>query len=301
MSDFENFRKGIFNGRVLLQQSGEIGGHRHVFVKLQGGNKNELVHPTFGCRLMNPFKGNAKFFAGDLVEYRIDGTGYILKTYEVADDVAAAATTVNIVRDGYRHIPFVGDVLMVAPDTLSGTGKAVTVTAVSATTATIGTTANVPVWQLTISAALGAITKGAILVEAVEAGNDKAMLVTNPNMLLPWDLDCIFDPASTGVAGDDDYEKAKYLFTPILEGVCYLSKMSPMPDCVKKLNGSRVTGWFVMNALAVNGDDSASMANFYTKSAADAKFAEKATTLAGYGITDAYTKTEADAAFEPKA
>lgn len=291
MSDFENFRKGIFNGRVLLQQSGEIGGHRHVFVKLQGGNKNELVHPTFGCRLMNPFKGNAKFFAGDLVEYRIDGTGYILKTYEVAADVLAAATTVYILRDGYRHIPFVGDVLMVAPDTLSGTGKAVTVTAVNATTTTVGTTANVPVWELTISAALGAMSKGAILVEAVEAGNDKAMLVTNPNMLLPWDLDCIFDPASTGVAGDDDYEKAKYLFTPILEGVCYLSKMSPLPDCVKKLNGSRVTGWFVMNALATNGDDSIALTNFYTKSAADAKFAEKATTLAGYGITDASINT----------
>ena len=297
--DIKNFRKGIYNGRVLLQQSGEIGGLRQVFVKLQG-SKNELVFPTFGCRLMNPFKGHAKFFAGDLVEYRMDGTGFILKTYEVADDVANNATTVYIVRNGYRHIPFVGDVLMVAPDALGGTGKAVTVSAVTATTATIGGH-SVDVWQLTISANFGAaVSKGAILVEAVEAGASKAMLVSNPNMFLPWDLECIFDPAATGVSGDDDYEKAKYMFSPIIEAVAYIHKMSPLPECVKALNGSRVTGWFALNALQGNGA-SAAMTNFYTKSAADAKFAEKADSLEGYGITDAYTKDAADEKFAEKA
>ncbi len=34
--------------------------------------------------------------------------------------------------------------------------------------------------------------------------------------------------------------------------------------------------------------------NVYTKTAADNKFAEQSTTLAGYGITNAYTKTEVD-------
>ena len=38
----------------------------------------------------------------------------------------------------------------------------------------------------------------------------------------------------------------------------------------------------------------ANVADVYSKSAADEKFAQKATTLAGYGITDAYTKTEVD-------
>ena len=165
--DIQNNRQGIYNGRVLVQQEGKIGGHRQVFVKLQGGAKNELVFPPLGCRLLNPFKGYGKFFAGDLVEYRFgsdNGTGLILKTYEVADAVANNATTVLIVRNGYRHIPFVGDILMVEPSALGGTGKAVTVTAVSATTATIGGVST-DVWSLTISATLGAIQKGKILVE----------------------------------------------------------------------------------------------------------------------------------------
>lgn len=316
--DLKNQRQGIYNGRVLVQQEAKVGGHRQVFVKLQGGAKNELVFPPLGCRLLNPFKGYAKFFAGDLVEYKADGTGYILKTYEVAE--ATDSTTVKIVRNGYRHIPFVGDILMVAPSELSGTGKAVTVTAVSATTATIGGK-SVDIWSLTTSAALGEVAKGAILVEAKASGNGKEMLVQNPNMVLPWDMDCIYDPASTAHQGDEsqdtDFENARYLFDPIIEAVMYKSKMSPLPACVEAVNGSRVDGWFVMNALANVSNEGSALANFYTKSeadekfsekddvyakdAADEKFAEKATTLAGYGITDAYTKDEADAAFEPKA
>ena len=38
----------------------------------------------------------------------------------------------------------------------------------------------------------------------------------------------------------------------------------------------------------------ANAADVYTKTAADNKFAEQSTTLAGYGITNAYTKTEVD-------
>ena len=58
---------GVFLGRTLVQQHGEIGGARSVFVKLQG-NKNELVFPTFGGQIKNPFKGQAKLYAGDLCE-----------------------------------------------------------------------------------------------------------------------------------------------------------------------------------------------------------------------------------------
>ncbi|MDO4952719.1 MAG: hypothetical protein Q4E34_02700, partial [Synergistaceae bacterium] len=43
------------------------------------------------------------------------------------------------------------------------------------------------------------------------------------------------------------------------------------------------------------------IADAYTKTVADAKFAGNATTLSGYGIADAYTKTAADAKFAGKA
>lgn len=45
----------------------------------------------------------------------------------------------------------------------------------------------------------------------------------------------------------------------------------------------------------------AKIGDAYTKAEADNKFAEKATTLAGYGIQDAYTKTEVDSKVDVKA
>ena len=65
---------GYFRGRVLVQKSGSIGGYKSVFVKLKELH-NELVYPTFGGIIMNPFKGRAKFFAGDLLEFRTNDKG----------------------------------------------------------------------------------------------------------------------------------------------------------------------------------------------------------------------------------
>lgn len=246
MADFYQqkvLNSGSFLGTTLIQAHGEIGGHRYVFVKWQGSSKNSLVFPTTGGILKNPFKGNAKIFAGDLVEFNpgLDDKGAtvkILKTYEVAKDVAEADTTVLIVRNGYRHIPFVGDNIMVAPDTLDGTGTAVTVTAVEKTA-----DSGVDVWKLTISAALGTVKKGTVLIEAAETGADKKPMVTNPNAYAPSDYDCLYDPAS----GDDDFEGARYMFTPCIaneDTKLYTNRMSPLPQAVKALNKSRVDGWF---------------------------------------------------------
>lgn len=220
--------KGVNHGRTLLQQSSNFGGRRYVFVIQGGGGKNNLVNPTTGCRLMNPFRGAAKAFAGDLVEFRLEGVGYILKTYEVE---SVSGNTVNIVRSGYRHIPFVGDKLGVAPTELDGDMTSATITAVNETK--VG---DVKVWSCTFDSALEA-EKGDILVEA---GEDDKMLVKNPNMVLPYDLDFLFIPSMS----NDDYENARYLFDPVFSEVAFTNRMSPIPPCVMKLNRSRVVGWF---------------------------------------------------------
>lgn len=202
-----------------------------------------MIFPTSGGRVVNPFKGNAKIFAGDLVEFNpgLDDTGAtvkLLKTYEVAKAVAEADTTVSIVRDGYKHVPFVGDNLMVAPDTLDGTGTAVTVTAVEKTIE-----AGSEVWNLTLSGALGAIEKGTVLVEAAEAGTGKKAMVTSPNAYAQCDYDFLYAPS----ASDDDFEGAKYMLTPCIaneDTKLYIDRMSPLPPAVKALNRSRVSGWF---------------------------------------------------------
>lgn len=243
MSDFYQNRAvytGSNIGGTLIQAKGSVGGYRHVFVKLQNSNKSEQTFPTTGGILANPFKGRAKIFAGDLFEFDPGITGdkgatvKLLKTYELAAD--ASSTTVLLVRDGFHHIPFVGDTIMVAPATISGTGSPVTVTAVESTTdATAG-----EVWKLTTSAAVTG-SKGAVLVEA-DATTKKAV-VTNPNAVALCDYDFLYNPA----ASDVDFDGARYLMNPGLGSECgymYEAKMSPLPACVKALNTSKVDGWF---------------------------------------------------------
>lgn len=229
---------GVFRGRKLVQTSGEIGGARSVFVKVQG-IKNELVYPTYGGKIMNPPKGYGfKFYAGDLFEFRTDEDGvnpelYLLKTYLVE---SVNDTVVNIVNDGYSHKPFVGDVIGVAPDAIGGAVTAVTITKVEA--AKVGST---KVWACTTSAALTA-SKGDVLVEADSEGK---MLVKAINAVADCD-GALLDPAATG---DDDFEGARYYYTPALGGIMYTKKMSPMPACVLKLNESKINGWFQIQSV----------------------------------------------------
>lgn len=243
MADFYQqilLNSGYLPGRALVQARGSIGGHRYVFVKLQMSGKDALVFPTTGCVIKNPFKGNARAFAGTLFEYNPDGTGHILKSYAVAKATAEATDTdIYLKRDGYSLIPFVGDILMVAPTTLTGKGTAVTVTAVkSETDATAG-----DVWKVTLSATLGALTTSSVLVEAKEAGASKEAMVTNPNSYLPCDFDFVFDPA----ASDNDFDGARYLITPALalgDVFLYTDRMQPLSAALKGLNKSKVNGWF---------------------------------------------------------
>lgn len=228
---------GYFRGRKTIQRSATIGGARSVFVKLQG-NKNELVYPTFGGQIKNPFKGAAKMFAGDLMEYRTDANGlnpeiYLLKTYKV---VSVSGTTVNILNDGYKHIPFVGDKLGVAPDEIGGAVDAVTITAVK--NAEVG---GKKVWAVTTSGSLTASADDVL----VEAGEDGNMLVKNINAVAPTDMDMLDAPAT----GDEDFDGARYFYTPALGGIMYTNKMSPLPECVKKLNKSNINGWFQIQSV----------------------------------------------------
>ena len=237
--------RGSFSGTTLLQARGEVGGFRHVFVSL-AGPKIGVMYPISGGILKNPFKGTAKVYAADLVEYKPNGECYILKTYEVADGVLESAVKVKIAsgkcKNGevFRHIPFVGDNLMVAPETLDGTGTAVTVTAVTNTYAADGKQDG---WEITLSATLGALSKGAVLVEASGVGGSVKAMVTNPNCYLDHDYDFIFKPAT----GDDDFDGARYFFTPVLmenREYAYIDRMQPLPKSILALNTSKVEGWF---------------------------------------------------------
>lgn len=234
----------VFFGRTMLQGSGSIDGNREVFVP-RVCNLDDLIFPPTGGVVKNPFKNFGKMYAGDLCEFYWNGNGVanshtnaeviLLKVYQVQATVAAAGTTVFVKRDGYRHIPEVGQILMKAPATFTATGTAATVTAVEKTT-----NGSEKVWKLTLSAAIGALAVDDILVEAKEAGAGKTMLVQNPNSVLPTDYDFKYS-ASTGA---NDMEGARYYLTPTLHATMYTHLMSPIPPAVLALNKSRIDGWF---------------------------------------------------------
>ena len=232
---------GAFRGRKLIQQRGVIGGARSVFVKLQG-IKNELVYPTFGGKVMNPPKGQGfKMFAGDLAWFKTDDNGvkpevYLLKTFEV-NSVSEDLKTVGIVKDAYRHQPCIGDKIGVAPATIGGTMTAGTITSIS-----VKMESGVEVWSCVVDAALTGATKGAILVEA---GSDGKMLVKAVNSVLDSDIDLL----DAGATSDEDFDSARYQYTPALGGIMYTHKMSPLPACVKALNQSKINGWFQIQSV----------------------------------------------------
>ena len=228
---------GYFRGRKTIQRSGSVGGSRAVFVKLQQ-NGNQLIYPSFGGFIKNPFRGSAKFFAGDLMWYKTDENGvhpeiYILKTFEV---VSVSGNTLNILNDGYKHKPFVGDKLGVAPEEIGGEMTSKTVISVANSTVE-----GKKVWAVTFDGAITA-EEGDVLVEADAEGK---MLVKVINAVCPTDGDMLDNPAMD----DEDFDNARYSFTPALGGIMYTNRMSPLPACVKKLNKSDVNGWFKVQAI----------------------------------------------------
>lgn len=232
---------GAFRGAKLIQQRGVIGGARSVFVKVKG-IKNELVYPPFGGKVMNPPKGQGfKMFAGDLAWFKTDENGvkpeiYLLKTYEVKS-ASSDLKTVNIVKDGYRHRPFVGDKLGVAPTTIGAAMTAATI--VSVTTTKVG---DVDVYACVFDSAVTGAAEGKILVEADSEGK---MLVKEVNAVLDSDIDLL----DAGAEGSNDFDNARYHYTPALGGIMYTHKMSPLPACVKALNQSKINGWFQIQSV----------------------------------------------------
>jgi hypothetical protein len=162
--------------------------------------------------------------------------GHEIKVLVSTPVVSTSGTTVNILNDGYKHVPFVGDKIGVAPEEIGGAMTAVTVTAVK--NAVVG---GDKVWAVTTNTALAA-EAGDVLVEADEEGK---MLVKEINAVCPTDLD-MFDAAATD---DEDFDGARYSYTPALGGIMYTNKMSPLPECVKKLNKSIINGWYQVQSV----------------------------------------------------
>ena len=149
------------------------------------------------------------------------------------------STGSNAYGEIFRHIPFVGDILMIAPATVDAKGTGVTVVSVENVYANGKQTG----WKVKFSGSIGAPQVGTILVEATKAGADAEMVVKRVNAYAEIDYDMHYTPAT----GDEEFDKARYLFTPVLMyGNEYgrIERMSPIPACILAQNESKVAGWF---------------------------------------------------------
>lgn len=237
---------GVFTGRTLIQAHGSIGGHKNVFVKLVNSNKGALSYYPTGGVLKNPFKGRAKIYAGDLIEYTPNQDAQhgaevkILKFYELAKDATNTDTTIKLVRDGYHHIPFVGDTIMVGQKDFATKALGVTITAVEK-----DTEGSADVWNVTLSATLAvALKQGNVLVEAEKAGASVLPMVTNPNAYADKDMDFLYDSSM------EHLDDLQYMLTPARaqeDTVIDLKAIGVLPPAVLALNKSRVPSWFWFN------------------------------------------------------
>ena len=129
---------------------------------------------------------------------------------------------------------------MVAPDTIGGTGTAVTVTAVKK-----GNDGTNDTWILTTDTALTA-TDGDVLVEADKTGASAKMLVKNINSVAGCDYDFLYSPVAP-TDDDDEFGEARYNVALQLGGLMWKDRMSPIPECVEVFNQANVNGWFEVN------------------------------------------------------
>lgn len=221
-------------GRATFAHRDSLAGSKFVFVKMTG--KPAQCRVPIGFTVLNPFKNVAKIYQGDLVEYKIDGTGYLLKMFKLAKAITAQDTTIYIANDGFSHRPQDGDVIMKAPATFATTGTAAAISAVTATTY-LG--ANV--YSATIVAnSLGTANAGDYFVEGAEAGSGKLMLVQNPNAFIAEDFTFSWGAATSGT----DFDGARYNLAPVLHEVAWKDKMTGCPAFLNAINKSLVTGWF---------------------------------------------------------
>jgi len=218
------------NGTQYTQQ-GSIGGSK--FVWLKGCWTQRVMN---GATILNypgaggyvPSASLAQFVYkeyGNSVQNACN-IAYAFKVATIAGDTDTAIDVVKAV-DGF--VPTVGMILGKCPATLAGTTIGATITKV---------VAGADKYTLTFSAALGALAVTDYLVEVVEAGSEKALVITNPNTFVGEEM--YFAAAGiVGVTlGADPYSTPLYLHNTALK--------RGMPDYpaifINAVNRSKIEG-----------------------------------------------------------
>lgn len=239
----------ITNLAYFYERSRKVRGGKWVWVKDSNGEQRNNV--LLGGTILNPKKGFDHLYAAQLVQYTPNQGCLIFRSFALKANAAANATEYVINGDGYSDAPEVGMLLMVAPTAL----KVVTTTANTETGAVTSTEADYTgqsakvtavvydeaneKFTITLDNTLGALTAGAILVEATGTSKaaDAKVLVPNPNTFIEADED-LMPTDGYGI------ENANYSISTVYNKAAWIERMQPLPKYVLAKNRSYIDGIF---------------------------------------------------------
>lgn len=240
----------VTNLAYFYETSRKLRGGKWVWVKDSNGEQRGNV--LLGGTILNPKKGFDHLYAAQLVQYTPGQGCYIFRSFALKTDAAANATDYVINADGYSDAPEVGMLVMVAPDALEVSTSEADTTDGSITTTTAdytGQSAKITAvvydqanekFTVTLDNTLGALSAGAILVEATgtaKAANAKP-LVPNPNTFIEADRD-LMPTDGYGIANT-----ANYSISTVYNKQAWIARMQPLPKYVLDKNRSYIDGIF---------------------------------------------------------
>ena len=218
----------VTNLAYFYESARKVRGGKWVWVK--DGNGESRKNVLLGGTIMNPKSGFDHLYAAQLVQYTPNEGCLIFRSFAIAENALANATSIKVAADGYSDAPEVGMYLMIAPDDIVVVTSEADTTDGSITTTEeeyTGTYAKVTavaydadneVFTVTLANALGsALSAGDILVEG-DAAEDAALqsptgscavLVPNPNTFIEADRDLL-------PTNDYGFENANYSISTVL-------------------------------------------------------------------------------------
>jgi hypothetical protein len=220
----------VTNLAYFYETSKKIRGGKWVWVKDSNGEARKNV--LLGGTILNPKKGFDHLYAAQLVQYTPNEGCLIFRSFALKEDAAASATTYVFNGDGYSDAPEVGMVVMVAPDDVTTEGQSAKITDV------VYDKANEK-FTVTVDTTLGALSAGAIIVEATgtAAAADATVLVPNPNTFIEADRD-LLPTEGYGL------ENANYSISTVYDKQAWMVRMQPLPKYVVAKNRSYIDGIF---------------------------------------------------------
>ena len=148
----------VTNLAYFYETAKNVRGGKFVWVKDSNGEQRGNV--LLGGTIMNPNKGFGHLWAAQLVQYTPGAGCLIFRSFAVHTATSAATdTTLYFKADGLSDAPEVGQLIMKAPASATGTGQSGKITAVEYD-------ATNEKFEVTVDTALGSLSVGDVIVEA---------------------------------------------------------------------------------------------------------------------------------------